>query len=140
MPKGRKRTQAEYEKEIEEAARRMQKHPEYRNSARNNKTWQNFLVNVLGINIDSEEGQKFFNDVRSKIVGTREPAKISEYQKYITRDRFSRPTMRQLTEARATLTMDSKGKTIHYKSSGLPKYRSSETGRFVSMKSIKELL
>lgn len=71
MPKGhRKRTQEDYEREIKEAAQRMRKHPEFLKSARNNQTWLDFLVNVVGVQpqaTESDSAQKFWNDVREQI-------------------------------------------------------------------------
>ena len=70
MPSHSKRSPADYEREIEEAARRMKKYPEHLKAARNNKAWNNFLLDVVGVKpkiIDSNKGDKFWNDVRNKI-------------------------------------------------------------------------
>ena len=69
MPKGRKRTQEEYNQEIEEAARRMEKYPEHLKSARTSNTWNDFLINI-GVNpkaVDSKPGDNFWNKVREEI-------------------------------------------------------------------------
>ena len=69
MAKGRKRTKAEYESEIEEAAKRMKKYPEHKKSAKNSQEWSDFLIDI-GVNekvVDSEAGSKFWNDVREEI-------------------------------------------------------------------------
>lgn len=138
MPKGRKRTKADYEKEIVETASRMRKHPEYLRSARNNSAWTNFLENVLDIQITSDKRANFFEDVRKEIRGTRKEIKLTDYQKYVTGAGFKRPVLRNLQEANAESVRDKEGVQLRYKSTGLPKYRNKETGRFISIKTIVE--
>lgn len=69
MPKG-KRRKRDYEREIEEAAKRMRKYPEYLEAAMYSEDWQDFLLNVVGINpdsMDSKAGKEFWENVRDKI-------------------------------------------------------------------------
>ena len=73
MPKGRKRTQKEYENEIEEAAKRMQKHPESLESARNSGAWLDFLDDIGIRTIVNRPGLDFWKQVRDKM-----PVKATE--------------------------------------------------------------
>jgi len=68
MPKGRKRTAEDYEREIEETAKRMKANPEYLRSARNNSVWYDFLDGI-GIDIHNASPSRvgFFEDVRVAI-------------------------------------------------------------------------
>lgn len=136
MPRGRKRTVADYEKEIRETADRIKKHPEYRNDARNSTSWGNFLKNVLNVVPNTEEKQDFWNKVKQEITGTRKEAKLTEYQKEVTAKGFRWPHARQLVEANAEVTKNKDGEILRYKSTGLPKYRSKVTGQFISVFSI----
>ena len=67
MPKGRKRTEAEYEREIEEAAKRIKKHKEGLTSARDSEEWLEFLQDKGITTTDSKEGQDFWEKVRDKM-------------------------------------------------------------------------
>lgn len=72
----------DYPKEIEEAAQRMRKYPECLRSARSSPEWQNFLLEVVGVNpsaVESKSGQNFWNDVREKIY-TRQAVRREIYQ------------------------------------------------------------
>lgn len=71
MPKGRKRTPEEYNDEMKEASKRMRKHKEARRSARDDDTWQEFLLDTIGINpnsISPANGQKFWSDVQADVL------------------------------------------------------------------------
>ena len=83
MPRGnRKRSQEDYEREIEEAAKRMKKYPEHLKTARDSSRWNDFLTNVVGVDskiVDSRAGSKFWQDVREKIY-TKQVERRSIYQ------------------------------------------------------------
>ena len=81
MPKGRKRTQEEYDREIEEAAKRMQKRPEHLKAARNSKQWLDFLDNI-GVTVESGSKQDFWEKVRGQIKPPPEKADVSIYSWY----------------------------------------------------------
>lgn len=72
MSKGRKRTHADYEREIKEAAKRMKKWPEHKRSARDSDTWKEFLQSIGITNSDAG----FWQDVRREI----KPLRISSIQ------------------------------------------------------------
>lgn len=105
MPKGRKRTQAEYEKEIEEAAERMKKKPEHLKSAKDNATWLEHLENIGVTTTGTKQGQSFWEKVRNKIVPTR--------------PRYTEPYVNPKTKQ--VSYRDSKGRFASYKSLGIPK-------------------
>lgn len=67
MPLGRKRTQKEYEKEIEDAVKRFKKYPEYTRQVSNDvDSWKEFLDDI-GIYPDSQHnGSDFFERIRQK--------------------------------------------------------------------------
>ena len=69
MLKGRKRTAAEYDQEIEEAAKRMQKRPEGLRAAKSSSAWRDFLddIGVSSKILEGESGSKFWEDVRDKM-------------------------------------------------------------------------
>lgn len=67
MPKGRKRTQADYEREIEEAAKRIKKHREGLEAARDSQDFLDFLDSIGITTIDSSAGQDFWENVRQKM-------------------------------------------------------------------------
>lgn len=92
MPRNKKRTAEEYEKEIEQAAKRMRKKKEHLASARNSDTWLEFLENIGVGTTETEQGQDFWEKVRIDIIGdkissitdrmtqeAREPEKIIKY-------------------------------------------------------------
>ncbi len=83
MPKGnrKKRTQEEYEKEIDDAVKRMQKRPEHLKSAKNSKAWLEFLDGI-GINVESDLKQDFWEKVRGQIKPPPEKADVSIYSWY----------------------------------------------------------
>ena len=67
MPKGRKRTQEEYEREIEEASKRIRKKKENIKTARTNATWQDYLIDVLGVSPKAvSNGKDFWESVRER--------------------------------------------------------------------------
>ena len=81
MPRWRKRTQEEYDREVEEATKRMGKYPEHLKSARTSSTWTDFLINI-GVNpqaVDSKQGGDFWNKVREEI-NPRQVTRRSIYQ------------------------------------------------------------
>lgn len=70
MPKGN-RGKRDYEREIDEAAKRMQKYPEYLRPAGLSKEWHKFLLDVVGIepkNANSSAGAGFWENVRDNII------------------------------------------------------------------------
>ena len=70
MPHGhRTRSQADYEREIEDAAKRMKKYPEHLRSARTSSEWKDFLIDI-GVKpeiVNSKSGSDFWKQVREKI-------------------------------------------------------------------------
>lgn len=70
MPKGnRKRTEEEYEREIEEASKRIRKHRENITSARDSDTWIDFLTDTFGVSPQAvNNGQDFWESVRQDIL------------------------------------------------------------------------
>ena len=83
MPKGRKRTPEEYEREIEEASKRIRKNKENIKSARDDDTWQDYLLNVFGASPQSvNAGQDFWDSVKERTLQfDREVARRSSYSK-----------------------------------------------------------
>lgn len=68
MPKGKKRTAADYEREIEQAAKRMEKYPEYLEAADRSNAWKQFLLDN-GLNPAAVSSDKpFWEDVREKVI------------------------------------------------------------------------
>lgn len=60
----------DYEREIQEAADRMRKRPEHLKAARTNRSWLNFLINVVGVEPEatiSTNAQNFWKKVQEKI-------------------------------------------------------------------------
>lgn len=115
MPKGRKRTKEEYDKEIIAAAKRIGKKREARQAAKGNTTWINYLLDVLNVNpdaVESDAGSKFWKSVREEISPP-----------------LPAPTQRQLTEARATVYQNPETRQVSYRAS---------TGRFVKRSDIIE--
>jgi len=101
-----------YEKEIEETAQRMLKYPEALRSARSTPEWKQFLldVGILPEIVSSDSGKQFWSKVKNKIV--EQELGISQ---------------RTLEE-----------KNVEYEPKGRgSKFRSKETGRFVSKKSLE---
>lgn len=122
MPKGRKRTQADYDKEVLEAVKRMKKYPEHLRSARDNDTWIEFLNNHDVWTTDTKQGQDFWERVRQELRPTPIPIQFGI-------------TQRQLDEANARLELY---KRILKSRQAIIRevYRNKETGRFVSKKSL----
>lgn len=115
MPKGRKRTSEDYEREIEEAAKRMQKYPEHLRAARDSDEWLEFL-NGIGVGTtDTRQGQDFWESVRDKM--------------YMREVGFS---VKRLAELNSEVYnwVSSKGKSVI-------QYRDKETGRFISYKQLE---
>lgn len=122
MPKGgRKRTQEEYEKEIEDAIKRFRKYPERLRASLDSEDWEDFLV---GIGIWDEAlyaGADFWERVRQ---GVQREATARGYQ-----PGFSE---REIVEANVTaeLYQTKSGKEVI-------RYRDNETGRFVSREDVE---
>lgn len=74
MPKG-KRTEKEYEEEIEKTAKRMAKKKEGLRSARDSEDWFDFLDN-WGIDMSSDTRVDFMEKVRDKIVTDYRPKPV----------------------------------------------------------------
>jgi len=67
MPRGRKRTSEEYEREIEEASKRIRKKKENIKTARTNVIWQEYLTDVLGVSPKAlDNGKDFWESVRKR--------------------------------------------------------------------------
>ncbi len=128
----RTRTQQDYDREIEEAAKRMRKYPEHLKAAQDDETWIDFLDNI-GVNArttDSEAGQDYWKKVADKVTENELPISAEGVggQRWLTEKRVKMQV----------LYRDSKGhftKTVTEKQ--VISYRSLETGRFVSRKSLE---
>lgn len=114
MPKGKKRTNEEYEKEIEEAAKRMKKYPEHLKAARYSSEWVEFLSNIGIGTTESKEGSDFWEKVRNKV-------NIHEHGLSVRR-------MAELNVEPFHWTSKT-GKPVN-------QYRDKETGRFISRKTL----
>ncbi len=71
----------DYDKEIADAAKRMQKHKEHLEAARNSQEWKDFLLDI-GVNpdtIESKSGSDFWENVRKQIP-TKQYERRSVYQ------------------------------------------------------------
>ncbi len=123
MPKGKrkKRTEEEYEKEIEEATKRMQKYPEHLRSARDNEAWKEFLTNI-GVTTGKAD---FWQNVRDTI--------------YIKEVGFTPAQLGVNIEIVTGVYRDKKGKFTSKADGNKPvvSLRDKTTGRFTSKKSIK---
>jgi len=114
----RKRTQEEYEREIEEAAKRMKKRPEALGAARSSREWKDFLDDI-GI---TNSNAPFWGNVRDEIGFT--PKRLAEQNIEIETSHLFR---------------DTKGRFIKTPMDKLIiLYRHKETGRFVSRKRLAE--
>lgn len=67
MPKGRKRTSEEYEREIQEASKRMRKHKESLRASRDSESWIDFVRDVMDIPIETQAREVFFEKVREDV-------------------------------------------------------------------------
>lgn len=87
MPKGgRKRNDAEYAKELQDAINRINKKPEARKNAGNSEAWQEYLQDVLGMSL-TDNAQGFWENVRQGVahevtneIATKHNARAYEYQ------------------------------------------------------------
>lgn len=122
-----KNKQRDYEKEADEAIKRLKKHPEYLEASMNNKKFLDFLDNI-GVNPDtyeSEKGGNFWESVRQKI-----------------EEREIGFTASQLTEVKVKiitgLFRDTKG---HFTTTKTDKpilsFRDLSTGKFIGKRGIK---
>ena len=102
-----KRSKEDYEREIEEAAKRMKKYPEYLEATKDSEDWIDFLKSI-GI---TTSGADFWQDVRDRA-----------YKKEVG----FKP--RVLQEHRVEYDPRGRGS----------KFRSNETGRFVSRESLEK--
>jgi len=128
MPKGRKRTDADYDRETEEAAKRMNKYPEHLRSARNSKTWSDFLVNI-GVKeeiVESKSGSVFWDKVRDRVQEREMPI---SYRQAAEHGADIETNYYRDTKGRITKT--DTGKPVFI-------YRNMETGRFVSKESLQK--
>lgn len=103
MPKGRSRTQADYDEEIEKTANRMRKKPEALRLARYSSTWYTFLEE-LGIDTSSSARQDFFGKVRDKLSP---PVRVDAWSSYLQERNIS---AQKLERERITI------ERIHYPS------------------------
>ncbi len=129
MPRGGRRKKGTSEKEVEEAAERMRNYPEYLGAARDSDNWIEFL-DEIGVYPESlQAGRDFWEEVRGNVI-----------------EEITGFSPRKLAEANAEIVS---GKLIYFDESGkftteeqegqepIISYRSKETGRFVSRKSIE---
>ena len=128
MPKGKKSTAEEYERDIEEAANRMKKYPEHLRSARTSGIWKDFLLDI-GVSekiVKSKSGSDFWDKVRNRV----EMEELGI-------------TYRQAAEHGADIETgifrDAKGRFTKEAEGNTPviSYRSMATGKFVSRKSLE---
>ena len=128
MPKGKKRTAEDYEREIEEAAKRVQKYPEHLRSARTSSIWNDFLVDI-GVKpeiVKSKSGNDFWDKVRNR---------VEEKELGIT----YRQAAEHGADIETGIFRDAKGKfTKEVTDRPVVLFRSMETGRFVSRKSLED--
>lgn len=64
------------QKELRDAIERMNKHPEAKQRAEDNKNWRDFLRDIIGIrpaSLNSSKGQDFWESVRSGIEARNKP-------------------------------------------------------------------
>jgi len=67
MPKGgKKRTNAEYEREAEQAIKRFRKYPERLLAAQDEDSWSEFLRNIGIHEVNIENGSDYFEMIREK--------------------------------------------------------------------------
>lgn len=81
MSKG-SRGKRDYEREIEEAAKRMRKYSEHLKAARSNQAWNDFLLNVVGVEpqaTESKNAQKFWKSVK-ELIEPRQATRRNIYQ------------------------------------------------------------
>lgn len=109
MPHGRKRTQAEYEREIEEASKRIRKKRENIKSARDSDTFRDFLTNTFGVSPQAlNNGADFWESVRENVHQyDREVIRRSKYAELIELGFTSAQAkrMRDWSETRIQLSM-----------------------------------
>lgn len=79
MPRGGKRKGGTPKHEVEEAAERMKKHPEYLRAAKNSGAWLDFLDSIGIDTINTGSGQAFWEDVRL-LIPNREIIRKNKYQ------------------------------------------------------------
>lgn len=147
MPKGRKRTQADYDKEIIDAARRMRKRPEHLRAARNNQSWFEFLENI-DIGIDTPQRVNFWREVRNEVnnqIISEAKQRATEREKKITRSRasgqliHSKRTIELYNAEVITAYRDAKGRFTSKKTDKPAySYRNTITGKFMSPKYMRE--
>ena len=128
MPKGKKRKEGTPESEVEEAANRMKKYPERLRSARTSTIWNDFLMDI-GIKpeiVKSKSGSDFWDKVRNR---------VEEKELGIT----YRQAAEHGADIETGIFRDAKGRFTKEAKGNIPvvSYRSMETGRFVSKKSLE---
>ena len=153
MPRGGKRTKKDYEKEIEETAKRMQKRPEHLKAAKNDSTWLAFLDSIGVTTIETKQGQSFWGKVKNEIEPSK-PTWKEPYTNLVTKQTSYRDKSGKFVKP-ASIGAPSKAKPVKQEPSSIqlveaiaykftnPKtkqvlYRSGETGKFVSAKDIVE--
>ena len=129
MPKGKKRTSADYEREIEEAAKRIKKYPEHLRSARTSKLWNDFLIDI-GVKpeiVKSESGSGFWDKVRQEVL-PRESVRLPERQ---IQEHGAEVLTKLYRDAKGQFTKIATDREVYV-------YRSIETKRIVSRKSLED--
>lgn len=128
MPKGgKKRTNAEYEQEIEDSVKRFKKYPERKRASNSDSQWFNFL-NHIGINTETNRQETFWGRVRERVYSDTHPVEQGGV-KYL-------PPVSELIHEYDNRTVyfetDVKGsyyKEIYFNRKG-ETYRGIKTGRF----------
>ena len=118
----------DYEREIEEAARRMQKYPEHLRSARTSSIWNDFLIDI-GVKeeiVKSKSGSDFWDKVRNR---------VEEKELGIT----YRQAAEHGADIETGIFRDAKGRFTKEAEGNIPVvlFRNMETGRFLSRKSLE---
>ena len=128
MPKGKKRTAEDYEREIEEAAKRMQKYPEHLRSARTSNTWNDFLIDI-GVKpeiVKSKSGGDFWEKVRQDIIPV-ESIRLPERQ---IQEHGAEVLVKLYRNAKGQFTKTTTEREVYV-------YRNIETKKIVSRKSLE---
>lgn len=142
MPKGG-RGQRDYEKEVEDAIKRMRKYKEHLRSARDSDSWVNFLdkIGVNPLSFESEKGSAFWEEVRSKIDLDYKADRLEKMRKFEEEMKEIRWLIaKQRVEARVEVKVyrDSAGRFTKVAEDNIPvaSIRSKATGQYISRKQL----
>lgn len=127
--KRRKRTAEEYEREAEEAEKRLRKYPDRLKSATDSDTFIDFLADIGVYHRAISGGSDFWESVRGKVI-EKDTAPIPKQGEKAKSGLF---TERQLAEARVNITSWT---TKHGKVQ--VRYRDYETGKYVKRSDIEK--